>query len=281
MRHAAIALLLFVTLGACAPAMNREQVAQVLRDNPQLVFDAIKRDKPQLLDVLDQAAQERESAERKTELEHGLANRVAPAIDPARPFLGAVGAPVTIVEYSDFLCGYCAQGSLTIQELMRRHPGRIRLFFKHFPAHPGSLEPATMFEALGMQNKAAAWRFAELAFANQQALADGSGKGLAAVLAGVAGPEKIDAAKLRADMASPVMRARIEGDVAEAGRFGVAGTPTFVVNGVVVRGAQSLEEFESLLDAVTPKAAPADTTAPADTAAPATAAKPVGSAGGK
>jgi Protein-disulfide isomerase len=258
MRRAVLAVILLLLLGACAPAMNRDQVAQVLRDNPQIVFDALKRDKSQLLDVLDQAAQEREAADRKAELEQGLAHRLEPVLDAERPFLGPADAPVTIVEYSDFLCGYCAQSAQALQELMRRHPGSIRLFFKHYPAHPGALEPALVFEALGLQDKDAAWRFADLAFANQQALSDVSGKGLAALLTVVensakdGGKVKIDTVRLKVDMAGQRLRQRIEGDVAEAGRFGVAGTPTFIVNGVEVRGAQTLDEFEALLQTVAP-----------------------------
>jgi len=52
---------------------------------------------------------------------------------------------------------------------------------------------------------------------------------------------------LKKDMQSPALRARIEADVAEAKAFGVQGTPTFVVNGVTVRGAAPVEDFEELL----------------------------------
>lgn len=253
MRNAVLILAALFLFCACAPAMNRDQVAKALADNPQLVFDALKRDKAQLLDVIDQAVQERDANERKADLAKGLANPLKPELDPARPYLGAANAPVTIVEYSDFLCGYCAQASQALQEVMAKNPGRIRLLFKHYPAHQGSLEPAAVFEALGMQSKDAAWKFAELAFANQQSLADGSGKGVAAVLAEVKAGAKLDAAKLEKDMKSPAVRARIEADVAEAARFGVEGTPSFVVNGVMVRGALSAAEFEDMLSVVAPK----------------------------
>lgn len=234
-------------LSACAQTVSRDQVAQALRDNPQLVFEALKQDKSQLMDILDQAVLEREGAERKAGLERGLADPLQPELDADRPFLGAADAPVTIVEYSDFLCGYCAQGSATMTELLRRHPGQIRVFFKHFPAKPGSLESAVAFEALALQDKAAAWRFAELAFANQKALADRSGKGLAAVIASLESATKVDAVRLKKDMAGTTVRGRIESDVAEARRFGVQGTPTFLVGGVLVPGAVPLEDFEELL----------------------------------
>jgi len=253
MRKIVLCLVTLLFLGACAPAMPRDQVAQVLRDNPQLVFDALKRDKAQLVDVLNAAVQERDSQDRLDSIAQGLANPLKPELAAGRPFWGAADAPVTIVEYSDFLCGYCAQGASTMQELLRRRSGQVRLYFKHFPVRPGSLEPAVMFEALAMQDQAVAWKFGELAFANQQALADGSGKGVAALLTSAAAGAKIDQVRLKKDMESPAMRARIEADVAEAKRFGVEGTPTFVVNGVLVRGALSIGEFEELLGLVMPK----------------------------
>lgn len=255
-------------LSACAQTASRDQVAQTLRDNPQLVFDALKRDRSQLMDILDQAVTEREEAERKDALLRGMAAPLKPDLAVDRIFLGAVDAPVTIVEYTDFLCGYCSRGQATMHELLRRNPGMVRVFFKHFPARPGSLEPAVVFEALAMQSPAAAWRFADLAFGNQQALADGSGKGLAAILAGLDPAFKVDAARLKKDMQSPALRARIEADVAEAKRFGVEGTPTFLVNGVVVRGAAPVEDFEDLLRLMGRKDVSTESTAPTASAKP-------------
>jgi protein-disulfide isomerase len=177
-------------------------------------------------------------------LQKSIASRLAPDLSGERPFLGPADAPVTIVEYSDFLCGYCAQGMLTLQELMRRRPGQIRLFLKHYPARPGSVEPAATFEALGMQNRDLAWRFAEAAFANQQVLADATGRGVAGLLTMF----DADYKRLKKDSEGKVVLARLAADMAEARRFGVEGTPTFLVNGVLVRGAVPLGEFEELLD---------------------------------
>jgi len=251
MRASVFVLVCVLLLSACAQTMGRDQVAQVLRDNPQLVFDAMKKDKTQLLDVLDQAVAERDIQDRKASVQRGLADPLKPVLASDRAVLGAVDAPVTIVEYSDFLCGYCGQASATITELLRRHPGKLRVYFKHVPLHQGSLAPAAAFEAISMQNAAAAWKFAEAAFANQQALAETSGAGIAALLLGV--KDGVDMTRVQKDMQGKEVRARIEADVAEAKRFGVEGTPTFVVNGVLVRGALTLEEFEDLLVAVTPK----------------------------
>lgn len=229
-----------------ARAASADDVAKALKENPQLVFEALKQDKSQLLDILDAAIAEREAKERMQRFNANLSNPLKPELDEKRPFLGDAKAPVTIVEYSDFLCSYCGRGSQAVTELMRRHPGKIRVFFKHFPNKPGSIEPALMFEALGKQNRELAWRFAELAFASQASLADGSGKGVAALVGSLGG----DYAKLKKEAGSKEILARIEADVREAKTFGVDGTPTFLVNGILVRGAVPVEEFERVMGLV-------------------------------
>lgn len=240
-----LALCLFCVLfcAGAALAAGKDDVAKALKENPQLVFDALKQDKAQLLDILDAAIAERDAQERRQRFAANLANPLKPALDESRPFLGEAKAPITIVEYSDFLCTYCGRGSQTITELMRRHPGKIRVFFKHFPNKAGSIEPAAMFEALGRQNRDLAWKFAEIAFASQATLADGSGKGVAAILATL----NADYKKLKKDSESREVLSRIEADVAEAKRFGVDGTPTFLVNGILIRGAVPIEEFERVI----------------------------------
>lgn len=237
-----ILLLAFACTSAiAAPAKN--EVAAAIKANPQIVFDALNADKAQFLDILEAAIAERDSLERQKRFEANVANPLEPSIDTKRPHLGPLDAPITIVEYSDFLCAYCGQGSQTIQELLKRYPGQIRVFFKHYPAKPGSIEPAAIFEALGMQSKDTAWKFAELAFANQGTLVDGTGKGVAAILATL----KADYKRVKKESEGREVLSHIEDDVREAKRFGIDGTPTFLINGIIVRGAVPIQEFESII----------------------------------
>lgn len=245
-RILALCLLLVLACAGIARAASNDDVAKAIKENPQLVFDALKQDKAQLLDILDAAIAERDVKDRMQRFNANLANPLKPVLDEKRPFLGDPKAPITIVEYSDFLCVYCGRGAKTITELMRRHPGKIRVFFKHFPNKAGSIEPAVMFEALGKQDRELAWRFSELAFASQASLADGSGKGVAALV----GSLGANYAKLKKEAESKEILARIEADVKEAKSFGVDGTPTFLVNGILIRGAVPIEEFERVISLV-------------------------------
>lgn len=233
-----------VLFGATSTVYATGETAVAIKENPQIVFDALKTDKAQLLEILEAAISEKETKERQSRFEANLSNPLAPAIDEKRPYLGSLKAPITIVEYSDFLCHFCSQGSLTMQELLKRHPGKIRVFFKHYPAKPGSIEPAAMFEALGMQDKDTAWKFADLAFANQSTLVDGSGKGIAAILTRL----KVDYKRMKKESEGHTVLSHIESDVTEAKKFGIDGTPTFLINGIIVRGAVPIEEFESIIN---------------------------------
>jgi len=49
------------------------------------------------------------------------------------PILGPKDAPVTIVEFADLQCPYCAREYSTLKEIIKQYPGKVRLVFKHFP----------------------------------------------------------------------------------------------------------------------------------------------------
>jgi protein-disulfide isomerase len=67
---------------------------------------------------------------------------VAPESEPAQ---GPADAPVTIVEFSDFQCPHCRQAQATLQQLLRRYAGKVRLVHRDFPVpqlHPGAAAEA-------------------------------------------------------------------------------------------------------------------------------------------
>jgi protein-disulfide isomerase len=236
-------MVLVLATSSTFAATTKEQVAAAIKENPALVFEALRSNKAQLLEILELAIAERDTLEQKNRFDANLNNPLLPEIDNKRPHLGPLDAPITIVEYSDFLCKYCGQGSLALQELLKRYPGQVRVFFKHYPARPGSIEPAGIFEALGLKSSEDAWKFADLAFANQASISDGSGKGIAVLLKSM----KMDYKNIKKQSESTEVLSKIEADVREAKQFGVEGTPTFVVNGILVKGAVPVEAFEQII----------------------------------
>jgi protein-disulfide isomerase len=83
---------------------------------------------------------------------------------------GAASAPVTVVEFSDFQCPYCAQAAETVHRLKKDYEGRIRFVFRHFPLpfHPNAQAAAQA--AFAAQEQGKFWEYHDLLFGNQDAL---------------------------------------------------------------------------------------------------------------
>jgi protein-disulfide isomerase len=243
------ALLLFALLvTACArqAPLTKEELATALREHPEVLLEALEQQKVPLADIVERGFKERVEQARKAEIDQMLKNPLKPAVDAERPFLGNADAPVTMVEFSDFFCQYCPQGTRTAKLFHSRHPNTVRMFYKHLPLSPQSRRAAAYFEALAMQDDAAAWKFMDRIFAEQQRYHQGGD----AALTGLARELGADMNRLAADIESSAVGERIENDMQEAARLGIRGTPTFILGGVPIRGAASLEEFESVLDRV-------------------------------
>jgi len=174
--------------------------------------------------------------------------RLDPAIDASRAFWGPQDAPITIVEYSDFQCGYCVRASNTIKSLAQKYEGKIRLLYKHLPLqmHNQALPAAQWFEAIALtEGSEKAYQFHDLLFgrASTQRLTPEFFKTSAQSLG-------LDVANLEKELGSDAVKARIDADVAETTRLGIKGTPNFVINGYPVRGAAPQEQFERVIDAI-------------------------------
>src|SRR2546423_1876560 len=83
---------------------------------------------------------------------------------------GAPVAPVTIVEFSDFQCPYCGRVTPTVDELFKAYPGRLRLYFRHFPLPFHADAPLASEAALAADAQGKFWQMHDKLFADQQAL---------------------------------------------------------------------------------------------------------------
>jgi protein-disulfide isomerase len=247
----ALALSLLLLAG-CAARASRDDIRAALREEPDLVLDVLRQHPEELIGILSDAAESREERQQAARLQKELAHPLEPDLSGGRLFQGAADAPVAMVVYSDFLCGYCAAVTRTVHELLAKHPGQIRFVFKHFPHSRTSAEMALYFEALGRQNPALAWRFHDEVFARQRELAKDP-DALAALVAGLAP----DQDRLDSDLHDPALAQRLSDDSREASRFGFDGTPSFVIGGVSLVGSQPLDKFEEVLGLVLKKKAPA------------------------
>ncbi len=178
------------------------------------------------------------------------------------PSMGPANAKITIVEYSDFQCPFCTRGSKTIKQLMKDYKGKIRLVFRHFPLsfHKDAHLAAQASMAAHAQGKF--WAYHDKLFGNNSSLRK-------PVLQRYAKELGLDMKKFNAALNSGKYKAYVDKDLAAASRAGANGTPTFLINKHKIVGAQPIENFKRVIDAMLAgKAVPSD--------APAAPAKPTG-----
>lgn len=155
--------------------------------------------------------------------------------------MGPPSAPVTIIEFSDFQCPYCAKLHWTLQELRSRNPERVRVVFRHFPGdRPFAFEAAEATECAGAQG--AFERYQDLLFANQDSVATTPWT----KFAHEAGIPRIE--EFEKCLATHQFADRVREDASVARELRLRGTPTLLINGRVVLGAVSLAELESWLE---------------------------------
>jgi protein-disulfide isomerase len=158
------------------------------------------------------------------------------ANDPAR---GA--GQVEIIEFSDFQCPYCQQAEPVIKDLLARYDGKVRLVWKDapLPNHPNAVPAAIAARCAGDQGKF--WEYHDTLFANQKALDNAS-------LKRHAGTAGLDLAVFEQCIASGKHAAALVASLQELVRLPVSVTPTFLINGRLVKGAVPLETLAAVID---------------------------------
>ncbi len=157
------------------------------------------------------------------------------------PVKGPEHAPVTIVEFSDYQCPFCARSEGLVQQALAAYPTQVRLAFKHYPLtsiHPQAMDAA--LAAVAAQRQGRFWEMHEKLFANQRALGRDQ-------LLQYARELGLDLPRFEADLASPEVKAQVTADIQLARRAGVRGTPTIFVNGRLLQN-RSLEGFKELIE---------------------------------
>ncbi|TIH13371.1 disulfide bond formation protein DsbA [Marinifilum sp. JC120] len=251
--------LLVMASGCVNKQMLKEQITEAIRENPQIVLDVMRENSVDMLTIVEEGIDQREKLKREAMLQAEIMNPFKPRIWAERPMLGNPSAPVTIVEYSDFLCPYCSKGAKVVSKLAIEQPEKYRLVFKHLPMHEQSRELALIFEALALTDKNKAYKFHDLAFERQKEIyEDKEGVVLGEILTEIG----VDPDQLQKSLNSAQLQEFLLADEKEAGEFKIDATPTFLVNGVTIRGYLPAERFEKMVDMIlekSAKAAPVET----------------------
>jgi protein-disulfide isomerase len=162
-------------------------------------------------------------------------------VPPGGPSRGAASPTVTIVEFSDFECSYCAQIEQIMEKLLRDYPDDVRISFRHFPltSHPNAALAAEAAMAADAQGKF--WPMHHALMAHQQHLER-------AALEAYAQQAGLDVERFKQALDRHDQRATVEADRLLAAELEVSVAPTFFVNGRPIIGAEPYETFRTVVD---------------------------------
>jgi len=157
------------------------------------------------------------------------------------PTKGPDTAPVTIVEFADFQCPFCARARSTLRRIEQVYKGQVRFVWKHLPLsiHENAIKAALAAEAARKQGRF--WEYHDALLANHNALDIEQLKSYAKEL-------RLDVTRLERDMRTPEPQQRIDADIEEARTLSISMTPSFFINGRFLRGAQPFEAFANIID---------------------------------
>ncbi len=178
--------------------------------------------------------------------------------EPGDPLAkGSPDAPVVMIKYEDFRCPYCAKAATDIEpELVERYvdDGTLRIEWRDFPIF------GEQSNAMAKAGRAAAeqdkfWEFHDAAYeigaSEGQGHPDFPDERIQEVARSAGVP---DMEQFNATRNSPEVKKAIEPDIREGQRIGVTSTPTFVINGQAILGAQPKEQFIKMIEAEKEKA---------------------------
>ncbi|WP_287128601.1 thioredoxin domain-containing protein [Candidatus Cyanaurora vandensis] len=210
------------------PTNLEQQVLEIIKRNPQVILETVAN-------YREQQAREQQQAE----WQKNLAQPVVVNIQNA-PSLGPAEASLTLVEFSDFGCPFCARANTTVKALVEKYKGDIRLVYLHYPlpSHKQAKPAAQAAWAAGKQGKF--FEYHDRLFALNAKLAPNNYEAIARELG-------LDMVQFNKDRKSPQAVAQINADSKQGQSLGIEGTPTFILNGVVLKGARPLEDFETVI----------------------------------
>ncbi len=190
--------------------------------------------------------------------------------DPARPgytydgspTLGAADAPLALIAFADFKCGYCARHATTVEPALRAKyvdAGQVRVVFEFFPIYAPKAAVASMCAA----DQGQFWAFHDLLFSKQAEWKDGDEAKMAEYAASLG----LDEAQFNLCLKDAPGQSHIETAYQLGQELGVRATPTFLLIDTrqtqsyrSIVGAAAQADFDAkiqeLLNPATPTGAP-------------------------
>jgi len=249
-----VILITILGVSSCVSQKQMEEnVAKIIKNNPKILTDAIKAKPVEFMEALQAAAKDARGAmakkkqdEEQKKLAESFDKPLVAKIRSDESIRGTKGAPLTLIEYSDFQCPFCSRAyTNTVKPILEKYKGKIQFVYKHLPLsfHDKAMIASQYYEAIRLQSAKKAFAFHDSLYNNQSKLQKGE-----KFLKSIAKKAGANMRRLAKDLNSSAVMNRIKEDQAEAQKFGMQGTPGFLLNGVPVRGAYPVSYFEGIIE---------------------------------
>lgn len=249
-------ILLLLAFFVCVPSLisvskahaitNEEletALVKLLEKKPEILFNVMANNSIEFIDTITKASENARTQKLHQQWDTDLKTpKNLELIN--RPIHGNVTAKQTIVGYSDFLCSYCAQAAQTIEALLKKRKD-VKFIFKGIPTNDASRTAMKWFYLLYEKDSKKAWQFHDSIFANQKAFSQNH----MPVIHELAKRLNYNPAELERELKErdKELNARIDTDIKELAKLELTGTPNFIINDLVLKGAYPLNVLEDAI----------------------------------
>lgn len=170
-----------------------------------------------------------------------LEDKAVPISISGDPVRGPGDAKITIVEFSDFQCPFCAKAVGEVSQILQKYPKNVRLIFKQYPLETHSQAEMAAEAALSAQAQGKFWEMHDKLYANFRLI----NRQRVMLWAAQIG---LDVNKLRTDLDSHKYAQRVAMESKQGDDAGVEGTPTFYINGKRLNATFDVQTVAPLID---------------------------------
>lgn len=243
MRYVLAVMALLLSVGSAmaedkATALTKSQKAAV----EEIIENYLTKEHPEILMKAMQELQRRDQATAEAKSAAAIkTNKVKIYEDANTPVGGNPKGDVTIVEFSDFQCGYCKMSEPFVEKLLKED-GNIRFIYKDFPVlGPASTSAAKMALAVARQGTDKYIKYHDALLAKQEHLNDD-------IILQTVKDIGADAEQAKKDAASDAIAKQVQTNLDLGVDIGVRGTPMFIIGDKTFPGALQYEQLKKAVE---------------------------------
>jgi protein-disulfide isomerase len=176
---------------------------------------------------------------------------LADASSGATYIMGSNDAKITMIEFGDYRCGYCHQHAAQVLPRLKKDyidTGKLRYIYRDTVTVGGEQTVAVSSVAACVNEQGKFWPFHEAVHASYQELGSQNGLALVQALVGVAEQVGANTSSLETCTKANKYLSKLQTEVELSRRFGVTGTPSFVINGYFFSGALPFEAYQKIFE---------------------------------